>query len=147
MTKKERVLAAFNNQPVDKIPMGFWYHFSPDDDFGQETVNEHLKWYKDADLDFIKIMGDGYFNYPNPFIQTVTCADDWFNMTPLGEDHPWITKQIERAKGAAEAIRIENGSLTTTYIQYLWVRQQNNIPDKVVYIPTEANLPILEAKR
>ena len=40
-----------------------------------------------------------------------------------------------------------NGSLTTTYIQYLWVRQQNNIPDKVVYIPTEANLPILEAKK
>ena len=55
--------------------------------------------------------------------------------------------EIERAKGAAEAIRIENGSLTTTYIQYLWVRQQNNIPDKVVYIPTEANLPILEAKK
>ena len=54
--------------------------------------------------------------------------------------------ELERAKGAAEAIRIENGSLTTTYIQYLWVRQQNNI-DKVVYIPTEANLPILEARK
>ena len=55
--------------------------------------------------------------------------------------------EIERAKGAAEAIRIENGSLTSTYIQYLWVRQQNNIPEKVIYIPTEANLPILEAKK
>lgn len=54
--------------------------------------------------------------------------------------------EIERAKGAAEAIRIENGSLTPTYIQYLWVRQQNNVPEKVIYIPTEANLPILEAK-
>lgn len=30
--------------------------------------------------------------------------------------------EIERAKGAAEAIRIENGSITPTYIQYLWVR-------------------------
>ena len=55
--------------------------------------------------------------------------------------------EIERAKGAAEAIRIEHGSITSTYIQYLWVRQQNNIPNKVVYIPTEANLPILEAKK
>ncbi len=55
--------------------------------------------------------------------------------------------EIERAKGAAEAIRIENGSLSSTYIQYLWVRQQNNIPNKVIYIPTEANLPILEAKQ
>lgn len=56
--------------------------------------------------------------------------------------------EIERAKGAAEAIRIENGSLTSTYIQYLWVRQQNNLNDKtVVYVPTEANLPILESVR
>lgn len=55
--------------------------------------------------------------------------------------------EIERAKGAAEAIKIENGSLTGTYIQYLWVRQQNAALEKVVYIPTEANLPILEAKK
>lgn len=54
--------------------------------------------------------------------------------------------EIERAKGAAEAIRIENGSITPTYIQYLWVRQQNaNVNNKIIYIPTEAGLPILEA--
>ena len=56
--------------------------------------------------------------------------------------------EIERAKGAAEAIRIENGSLTSTYIQYLWVRQQSDLNNKtVIYVPTEANLPILEANR
>lgn len=56
--------------------------------------------------------------------------------------------EIERAKGAAEAIRIENGSITPTYIQYLWVRQQTTLNEKtVIYIPTEANLPILEAGR
>lgn len=54
--------------------------------------------------------------------------------------------EIERAKGAAEAIKIEDGNLTPTYIQYLWVRQQSNLNDKtVIYIPTEGNLPILEA--
>ncbi len=56
--------------------------------------------------------------------------------------------EVERAKGAAEAIRIENGSITPTYIQYLWVRQQSNLNDKtVIYIPTESNLPILESPR
>lgn len=56
--------------------------------------------------------------------------------------------EIERAKGAAEAIRIENGSLTPTYIQYLWVRQQSDLSDKtVIYVPTETNLPILESTR
>ncbi len=56
--------------------------------------------------------------------------------------------EIERAKGAAKAIEIENGSITPTYIQYLWVRQQADLGNKtVIYIPTEGNLPILEAGR
>ena len=56
--------------------------------------------------------------------------------------------EVERAKGAAEAIRIENGSITPTYIQYLWVRQQSDLSDKtLIYIPTESNLTLLEASR
>ena len=56
--------------------------------------------------------------------------------------------EVERAKGAAEAIKIENGSITPAYIQYLWVRQQNaNTNNKIIYIPTEAGLPVLEASR
>lgn len=56
--------------------------------------------------------------------------------------------EVERAKGAAEAIRIENGSITPAYIQYLWVRQQSDLSDKtVIYVPTETNLPILESTR
>lgn len=56
--------------------------------------------------------------------------------------------EVERAKGAAAAIKIENGALSEKYIQYLWVRQQNDLNDKtVIYIPTEGNLPILEAGR
>lgn len=56
--------------------------------------------------------------------------------------------EVERAKGAAEAIKIEGGTLTEQYIRYLWVRQQTNLNDKtVIYLPTEAGLPILEADR
>ena len=56
--------------------------------------------------------------------------------------------EVERAKGAAEAIKIENGSITPAYIQYLWVRQQNaTTNNKIIYIPTEAGLPVLEAGR
>jgi len=53
--------------------------------------------------------------------------------------------EVTRATGMAEAIAIEGGALTSQYIQYLWVRQ-NTFNDKtVIYIPTEANLPVLEA--
>jgi hypothetical protein len=55
--------------------------------------------------------------------------------------------EVERAKGAAQDIEIENGKLTPAYIQYLWVRQQGtNSAEKIMYISTEASLPILEAK-
>lgn len=55
--------------------------------------------------------------------------------------------EVERAKGMAEAMKIENGALTPEYIQYLWVRQARFDKSTTVYIPTEANLPILEASR
>ena len=46
-------------------------------------------------------------------------------------------------------IKIENGAITPTYIQYLWVRQQNlsGKNTKIIYIPTETGLPLLEAGR
>jgi len=53
--------------------------------------------------------------------------------------------EIERAKGMAEAMKIEGGNLTETYIRYLWVRYMVG-NQNVVYIPTEASLPILEIK-
>lgn len=31
-TKREWVLQAFKNEPVDKVPVGFWYHFTTDED-------------------------------------------------------------------------------------------------------------------
>ena len=54
--------------------------------------------------------------------------------------------EVERAKGMAESITIESGKLTPQYIQYLWVRNSNFDEATKIYIPTEANLPILEAK-
>ena len=54
--------------------------------------------------------------------------------------------EVERAKGMAESIEIENGKLTPLYIHYLWVRNIDKMDGEKIYIPTEANLPILEAK-
>lgn len=57
--------------------------------------------------------------------------------------------EVERAKGAAKAIEIENGCITPTYIQYLWVRQQKNFEGKtIIYVPSsEMGIPIMEANR
>jgi predicted Holliday junction resolvase-like endonuclease len=55
--------------------------------------------------------------------------------------------EVERAKGMAEAMEIEGGALTREYIQYLWVRSNRFNDNTVIYVPTEANLPLLEALR
>ncbi len=54
--------------------------------------------------------------------------------------------EVERAKGMAEAIEIENGKLSKLYIQYLWVRNIEAFQGEKIYIPTEGNLPVLEAR-
>jgi hypothetical protein len=54
--------------------------------------------------------------------------------------------EVIRAQGMAEAIEIENGKLTSLYIHYLWVRNIDKMDGEKIYIPTEAGLPIIEAK-
>ena len=56
--------------------------------------------------------------------------------------------EIERAKGMAQAMEIENGKLTSTYNQYLFIRTLEKISDKgslpqTIYIPTEGMLPVM----
>ena len=58
-------------------------------------------------MDMIKVMCDGYFNYPNPYIEKVTCPEDWLGLTPLGEDHPYIANQVLRAKRVVEGAKGE----------------------------------------
>ncbi len=54
--------------------------------------------------------------------------------------------EIERAKGAAEANKILGDSLKgkEEYLRYLWIEKMNS-PNEVIYVPTEAGIPILEA--
>ena len=60
--------------------------------------------------------------------------------------------EIERARGVAEANRIIGASLhdNEDYLRYLWIHNLEIAQDhgaQVIYVPTEANLPILEANR
>jgi len=54
--------------------------------------------------------------------------------------------EVIRAQGIAEANEIIAGSLTDEYIKYKFVEGLNDGNTEVIYVPTEANLPILEAR-
>lgn len=55
--------------------------------------------------------------------------------------------EIARAKGIAKANEIISNSISEKYIQYRFVEGLNDGNTEVIYVPTEANLPILEATR
>ena len=61
MKKKERVRAVMENQIPDKIPAGFWFHYSSDYTV-EEMAEAHLNLYRQTDADLIKIMQD--YSYP-----------------------------------------------------------------------------------
>lgn len=58
--------------------------------------------------------------------------------------------EVARARGVAEANKIIGESLhgNEGYLQYLWIQSlENGTAPTIVYVPTEAGLPILEANR
>lgn len=57
--------------------------------------------------------------------------------------------EVTRAKGVAAANTIIGDSLkdNEAYLRYLWIVGLETSKNATVYVPTEANLPILEANR
>lgn len=57
--------------------------------------------------------------------------------------------EIIRARGVAEANEIIGESLkeNESYLRYLWIQGLQGENASVIYVPTEANLPILESQR
>ena len=58
--------------------------------------------------------------------------------------------EVERAKGVAQANAIIADGLKghEEYLRYLWIKNlEDHANEQIIYIPTEAGLPILEAGR
>lgn len=70
----------------------------------------------------------------------------------LESAHLQAEAEVERARGVAAANKIIGASLhdNEPYLRWLWIKELNeagNAAPQVIYVPTEAGLPILEAGR
>lgn len=54
--------------------------------------------------------------------------------------------EVARARGVAESNEIIAGSITENYLRYLFVQGLQDGNSERIYIPTEANMPIFEAR-
>jgi uroporphyrinogen decarboxylase len=123
MTASERVRAALEGAPVDRVPFCFWHHFKPEGS-GERLAQLTLEFFRQKfDLDIVKIMPD--LPYPDPqalhwsmvprlsldtasFQQQLICVR--ILREQLGQDYPLILTLFSpftyaiRFLGKAEAI-------------------------------------------
>jgi uroporphyrinogen decarboxylase len=131
MTKRELVNRVFHNEKADRAPVGFWFHFSENElvDVFKEpsmldiNLNGHRKFYRDFKPDFVKIMTDGFFVYPNDAFAKAERAADLWKVEPIGAAHPWIQRQIGFAKTlsgefGAEVMRFYNVFAPATLFKF-----------------------------
>ena len=55
--------------------------------------------------------------------------------------------EVARAEGVAKSNQIIASSLSPNFLRYKWIDGMKNNQMQVVYVPTEANIPILESAR
>ena len=132
--KRELVLKAFKGEAVDRVPVGFWHHFTTEEEWLkgfsnpeiiEKNLNGHKNFLHKVKPDFVKLMSDGYFAYPNPAIHKgLENISDLAGIEPLGADHPWITEQVElvkkiRAGFEEDIVAIYNIFAPVTYFKWL----------------------------
>lgn len=107
-TKREWVLDVFKGKKTDTVPVGFWHHFTTEEELYEgfnnpeifnKNLQGHQKFVKETNPDFIKLMSDGFFKYPNDLIHDgVTSIKELAEIEPLGDSHPWYDQQVDLVK-------------------------------------------------
>jgi uroporphyrinogen decarboxylase len=104
---RERLFRAFRSESVDRVPAGFWFHFLTGGEFNsavgnpsllEKNVAGHKKYIEAFHPDFVKIMSDGYFNYPRGQGKTYDSPESLAQIDVISTDDPWVTQQVELVK-------------------------------------------------
>lgn len=115
--KKQLVLDAFNNKPTERVPVGFWFHYTPNEiksvydfpEMREQNISGHKKFYETFNPDFVKLMSDGYFFEPktSAFLRSAKSAKDLYGLKPIKADDPWIRDQVSLVKELTSAFGSE----------------------------------------
>jgi uroporphyrinogen decarboxylase len=102
MTRRERVMAAVNGEPVDRVPVCFWHHFRPEGS-GRKLANATQKFFdRKFNLDIAKIMPDLPYPFPRASIRQ---PSDWLLVEPIDLDRSRFAHQ------RAQAVQVLRGRL------------------------------------
>ena len=107
MNGKQLIKDVFDQEKVQTIPVGFWFHFLTGKDLclgykRPSLINKSIEGHKDFfntfHPDILKIMTDGFFVPPSILNKRIDHVEDLTQIQELGIRHPWIENQIKFAK-------------------------------------------------
>ena len=115
--KRELVFKAFNNEKTDRVPVGFWFHYTPNEllsayehpEYRDLNINGHKNFVKSFKPDFVKLMSDGYFFEPETakIIKNAKKAADLRKLIPIAANDKWIKDQVALVKKLTKAFGSE----------------------------------------
>lgn len=106
--KKQLVLDALNNKPTERVPVGFWFHYTKNEmlpvsenpEMRKQNLDGHKKFVQEFKPDFVKLMSDGYFFEPKTakFLHNVKSAKELYELKPVSKNDSWISEQVSLVK-------------------------------------------------
>ena len=135
MSRRELVFQTLDNKKVERVPVGFWFHFTPDalfDDSAQniaKNIQGHQRFFEEFQPDFLKLMSDGYFRYPNETVAALRTAADLDNVTSVNPIE-WIDAQVTLVKELTgkfgnQVASFYNVFAPATYLRF-WLEESGN---------------------
>jgi uroporphyrinogen decarboxylase len=112
MTRTERVRAAVNGQPVDRLPLCFWHHFRPAGS-GVRMAEATLCFFdREFDLDIVKIMPDLPYPFPRGGVRA---PEDWLLIEPVAPDQGMFGQRLVAIRALRDALGAETPIVLTIY--------------------------------
>jgi len=113
LNKIERVDAALGGETVDRVPLNFFYHFPEHQRAGHAMAQAHLDFYRGADLDYLKVMNDNYYDPPN--FQVLTKPSEWAKLQPAPLSSRCFQDQLTGLRDIVKAVGKEVPIITTVF--------------------------------
>jgi regulator of protease activity HflC (stomatin/prohibitin superfamily) len=153
---RETILEPYIREAIRNIVSGYAVKALFSDE-GRKEIGEHILTFLKGKLDQRGILIQDVLlrdvRLPPSFAQSIEAKlraeqeslQKEFELTKAKKD---AEIEVARAEGVAKSNQIIAGSISDNYLRYRWIdgiQESDNIT--VIYVPTEANLPIMEAGR
>jgi uroporphyrinogen decarboxylase len=159
VNKRERVYAALEGQPVDRVPLSLWRHFHKQDQTPAGLASATLAFYKKYDFDLIKLTPSGLYaiedwgaqvNHskdddqpPSLKKPVIKKPEDWRNLTTLSSTSGSYGHVLEAVKLLNSQLDKEDAPILMTIFSPLTIAYKlagDTLLDHLQNHPTDVHI-------